>query len=315
MHPQPAPQTRTYDAFVSHASEDSKLATRLVRSLEGAGLKIWFDDSELNYSKLLRNQIQSAIGDSGGLVLIWSEHANRSRWVMAELFTAFHLGRLIVPCILDDTPLPHFLQNGAFLDSRRYKRKVTEKLLRTLPHLPAAANDVIVLPGNQNPVIAGLIRAIGAGQYVVLAGLDRDFQKAADANAKLRSSLKSVQKLAPLDREVLALAGYQCKNDYIIKHWKKIEQWIFPKDRLLARGERYFFDTLCFNPKEADAINGLGSILFYELELDAAEFFQRRAIELMRAAGASYYAAEHDLEMILKLKQQQPGAQPSATKA
>jgi hypothetical protein len=269
----------------------------------------------LNYSKLLRNQIQSAISDSGALVLIWSEDANRSRWVMAELFTAFHLGRVIIPCIRDDTPLPHFLQHDAFLDSRRYKRQVAEKLLRTLRNLPAAANEVIVLPGNQNPVVAGLIRAIGTGQYAVLAGLDRDFQKTADANEKLRSSLKSVQNLAPLDREVLALGGYQCKNDYIIRHFKMIQQWIFPKDKLLAKGERYFFDTLCFNPKDANAVNGLGSILFYELELDAAEFFQRRAIELMRAAGSSYYAAEHDLEMILKLKQQQPGAQSSATQA
>jgi hypothetical protein len=53
------------------------------------------------------------------------------------------------------------------------------------------------------------------------------------------------------------------------------------------------------------AINGLGNILFYERELDAAEFFHRRVIELMKSAGASYEAAEHDLELVLRYKRPQ----------
>jgi hypothetical protein len=307
METQTSPQAQCFDAFVSHASQDAKFAARLVRSMEGGGLKIWFDDSELKFGALLRNQLQSAIGASGVLVLIWSEAANRSRWVMAEMFTAFHLGRFIIPCVLDETPLPQFLQNAAYLNPQRDKTQIAEKLLRTIKGVPAAANEVIVLPSTQSQLIRSFAKSIGAAQLLVLAGLNENFEQAASANASLDSALQGVKDLAPLDREVLALAGYQCKNNYIIKHWASIRQWSFPKDELLDRGERYFFETLCINPKDANAVNGLGSILFYELELDAAEFFQKRAIELIRSTGGKYEAAEHDLEMILTLRRMQSG--------
>jgi len=49
-------------------------------------------------------------------------------------------------------------------------------------------------------------------------------------------------------------------------------------------------------------LNGLGSNLFFERELDAAEFFQRRAIEIVKRSGSNYEAAEIDLQQILALK-------------
>ena len=45
--------------------------------------------------------------------------------------------------------------------------------------------------------------------------------------------------------------------------------------------------------------------MFYERELDAAEFFQRRAIDLKKRTGENYEAAKHDLKMILDIKQRQ----------
>ena len=48
--------------------------------------------------------------------------------------------------------------------------------------------------------------------------------------------------------------------------------------------------------------NGLGSILFYERDLDSAEFFIRRALALAKAARVRYPAAERDLELVLQTK-------------
>ena len=47
------------------------------------------------------------------------------------------------------------------------------------------------------------------------------------------------------------------------------------------------------------ALDGLGSILMFERELDAAEFFQRRAMEIVNRGGGKYEAAEIDLQQIL----------------
>src|SRR5438046_2030321 len=111
-----AQTTHRFDAFLSHASKDSRFAASLVRSLKADGLKAWTDDTEVRYGALLRNELQTGIRDSRVLVLVWSEAAHLSRWVMAELFTAFHLGRFIIPVVIDATLLPLFLRNAAYLD-------------------------------------------------------------------------------------------------------------------------------------------------------------------------------------------------------
>ena len=61
------------------------------------------------------------------------------------------------------------------------------------------------------------------------------------------------------------------------------------------------------NPTDVNAVNGLGSILICDLELNAAEFFVRRSLEIFKAAGidGTYAAAASDLRLILRLKGQQ----------
>jgi hypothetical protein len=221
---------------------------------------------------------------------------------MAEIFTAFHLGRFIIPCVLDTTPLPQFLGNAAYLDRQRDKAGIAEKLCRAVRGAPDRANEVAPFIANDPPLLQSLTNGVAAGQYAVLATITTDLQKAIDANTHVNSALESVKQLFPLHPRVLNLAGYQCKNNYMMKHWDAIQAGRAPKDPLLDQGERYFFETLCVTPSDASAVNGLGNILFYERELDAAEFFHRRAIDLMKSAGASYEAAEHDLELVLRYK-------------
>jgi hypothetical protein len=290
-------------AFISHASTDSEFAEIIRRALKAGKLKSWIDRSNIKFGALLRNQIRSAISDSRVLVLLWSETAFKSRWVMAEIFTAFYLERFIIPCVLDTTPLPQFLANAAYLDRQRDKDRLGEELCRAVRGAPAGANEVAAAMVSEPPVVQSLIKAVAAGQYAVLGAVVSDFGKAVEANCHVSNSLRDLQKLAPLQPMVLNLAGYQCKNEYMIKHWDAIRAGQAPKDQLLEQGERYFFESLCVNPFDESAVNGLGSILFYERELDAAEFFQRRAIDLYRArTGETYEAAQHDLDMVLSIK-------------
>jgi TIR domain len=112
------------DAFISHASENSDFAEIIGRALKAGRLRTWVDRSDVRFGSLLRNQIQSAIRDSRVLVLLWSEAAFKSRWVMAEIFMAFYLERFIIPCVLDATPLPQFLASAAYLDYQRDKDRI-----------------------------------------------------------------------------------------------------------------------------------------------------------------------------------------------
>jgi len=79
---------------------------------------------------------------------------------MAQIVTALHFDRFIIPCVLDQTPLPQFLQNAAYLDRRRDKAKTGKKLCDAVRAAPKHANQVPVLmaPCRQNPKVAGPCR-------------------------------------------------------------------------------------------------------------------------------------------------------------
>ena len=292
-----------FDAFLSHASQDAKFAARIKRSLQVNGLSSWIDDGNLAFGALLRDELQGAIRNSRVLVLLWSQAASQSRWVMAEIFTAFHLDRFIIPCVLDATPLPQFLQNTAYLSRQRDQAGIGEKLARAIGAAPPSANRVAPWQGNRKQAVQSLLYRIAAAQIDVVLAMANDLQKAAKANASVASKLKRAAKLAPYDSMILSLSGYQCKNEYLLAHWDEIQAGRAPTDPLLNQAERYFFDALCVDPSDASAVNGLGSILISERELDAAEFFVRRAIDLAKAKGENYEAAESDLKLILYYKQ------------
>ena len=103
---------------------------------------------------------------------------------------------------------------------------------------------------------------------------------------------------------ILNLAGYHRKNAYMLKHWDAIQAGRPPKDPLLRRAEQFFFEALFVTPTDYSALNGLGSILILERELEAAEFFVRRAIALAKKKKIAYSDAEHDLAMIAYYKKE-----------
>ena len=100
------------------------------------------------------------------------------------------------------------------------------------------------------------------------------------------------------DPTILNLAGYHRKNAYMLKHWGEYCAGRFPKDPLLEEGQRFFFDSLFVNPIDYSALNGLGNILLFEGELDAAEFFVKKAVDCAAIEGVDYREAKHDLQLI-----------------
>jgi hypothetical protein len=303
-----------FDVFVSHATLDARIVRRLTADLVRGKLRAWVDADEMRFGRLLRNEIQEAIRQSRVMVLVWSAAAARSRWVAAELYNAFHLNRFVVPCVIDGTPLPPFLQTSSYLDRRRDGRELGARLLRAIAAAPDRRNEVPVVMAADPDLVQKITRTIGPTQYEVLFAIDKDLAGARKANVQAQKLVKQVQRLAPLSTTVLNLAGYQAKNDYLLKHWGAVQAGRPPKDVLLRRGEKLFFESLGVRPNDAEALNGLASILMLERELDAAEFFQRKALALTKKLGGEYQAAQHDLDLILYYKDQARG-RPGRTAA
>ena len=125
------------DAFISHSSKNRAVAAKLESALEAEGLRVWLDDSEIRLGVLLREELQTSIQRSRVLLLLWSKPASASRWINAEWLMAFHLGRFIVPCTLDDTALPQCLGPSVFLN-------LILTLLRKPPGYSLLAHGVMV---------------------------------------------------------------------------------------------------------------------------------------------------------------------------
>ncbi len=291
------------DAFISHSSENSGLAVRIEEFLDKNGLDVWLDHSDLRLGVLLRDELQYEIKKSRVLILLWSAPASTSRWVAAEVMMAFHLDRFIIPCVLDDTPVPEFLRNTVFLDVRPNETDALNRLLKAVQEAPAAANKLPPVVRSPSPELGKTIAAVHSGQMKELEFIGKgEFKRAVEIHNLVDQGLQLADKQWRLDPVIINLHGYHCKNAFMLNHWDAIRAGRPPKDPVLEEGESYFFEALYVNPKDLSAINGLGSILFYELELDAAEFFIRKAIDLAKQQKQSYAAAKHDLAMVLQYK-------------
>jgi len=293
------------DVFISHASQDLAQAVKVEKALKRDGLEVWLDRSQIRLGVLLRNELQSAIRNSRVTVLLWSKAAAASRWVAAEVLSSFHTNRFIVPCVLDKTPLIQFLDSAVYLNLGANAKNALPMLLRAVHEAPKSANPLGKLMSSQSAELDRAIQFIANGQDAEIARLGkRDLQGAREVHALVDDAMKAAEKMWRFEPMILNLAGYHRKNGYMEKHWDAIQAGRSRKDPLLQRAERFFFSALFVNPLDFSALNGLGSILILERELEAAEFFVRKAIAYAKKRKMSYPAAAQDLALIQHYKSQ-----------
>jgi hypothetical protein len=288
------------DAFISHASEDKPIARRLERDLTKAHLRVWIDHANIRVGDPLADSIQEAIENTTSLVLLWSISAAESRYVKFEWQAAIHLSKPVIPCQLDHTELPVFLRTILFCDFQgsyaQGRRKLIEALGGVLPPPPAQ-------PQIRQAPLAQRIAYLVRQQDEVMDQLAQyGSMRAAKVQAQLDADMEQALRTAGDDPMILNLAGFHKKNAYMIKHWAAIQNHETPQDALLEESERFFYAALSIQPDDLSALNGLGSVLILRHDLDAAEFFIRRALVKTQAQGLSYSAAEHDLQLVLRMK-------------
>ena len=292
------------DAFISHASQDIALAETIEEALERDGHSAWLDRSEIRLGALLRDELVTAIRGCCVVVLLWSKSAARSRWVASEILTAYHLGRFIVPCSVDTKPLPQFLQHDVHLDLRNNAADKLKILCRAVREAPRSANSVPPPMSHQNRELQEVTRALAHGQRKEMdCLLDENLKVTREVHGAVDGLMREAEKRWPFDSMILNLAGYHRKNAYMLKHWDAIQAGRAPQDQLLLRAERRFFEALFVNPTDPSGLDGLGSVLMLEHELDAAEFFFTHAIAAARHQGGEYAEAQQNLALIRSYKQ------------
>jgi hypothetical protein len=302
-----------HTVFISHSSATAAAAAKIEQAFMAAGFEAWLDNSDLGLGVQLRPELHESIRNSRAMVLVWSEPASRSRWVSAEILTAFHMDRYILPCVTDETPLPQFFGRPVYLDLRTATDDGLRRLVQAAEKAPAAANPVPPVVASPS---ADLIRArdrLIRGQARVNGALGRrQLAAAARAQTTLDAPMADAETRWPLDLTILNLGGYHRKNAYMVRHWEAIQAGRPPQDPVLIDAERRFFEAALVDPMDLAAINGLASVLIFELELDIAAFFNDRARALAQKAGLPYDEAEQDRAMIAWMREQGAGRPKAA---
>lgn len=77
---------KTYDVFISHASEDKNEVVRpLALALQAKGLSVWYDEFQLKIGDSLRRSIDMALSNSRFGIVVLSKDFIRKGWTNYEL--------------------------------------------------------------------------------------------------------------------------------------------------------------------------------------------------------------------------------------
>ncbi|HVT16759.1 MAG TPA: toll/interleukin-1 receptor domain-containing protein [Thermoanaerobaculia bacterium] len=123
--------------FLCYADRDSDSALTLHRALVEQRCVLWIDKLDIEPGSNWQASIEAAIAQCDQLVVLVSEHSTKSQEVAAEWNLALELGKLIIPVLLDDTPLPFRLRAYQAVDLCRLGLDAALTRLRTV--LPTAA--------------------------------------------------------------------------------------------------------------------------------------------------------------------------------
>jgi TIR domain len=285
--------------FISHSSVNLEIAKQVEAALNTGGFDVWLDDSDIRVGVLLGRELLKAIEASRAVVLIWSEAAKNSAWVTTEILAAFHLNRLILPYTLDATEFPQLLSRSIHGNLRKERAATLTKLVQDVKRAPRSRNEFPGVMAYQPPELEKTIRELNDAQMAVLDRVgSNDLVDAEKLQQELDVKMRAAELRWKVDPMILILAGYHRKNAYMIKHWQEYAAGRFPKDPLLEEGRSRFFETSLINRIDYGGLNGLGNILLFPGELDAAEFFVSSAINCAKKDGVDYSQANHDLKLI-----------------
>ena len=96
---------------------------RLAERLKAAGVRVWFDEWNIEAGDLISLKVDEGLEQSRVLLLCISPNALASDWVALERSTVIHRdpankGRRFIPLLLADCELPDTLRRYKYVDFR-----------------------------------------------------------------------------------------------------------------------------------------------------------------------------------------------------
>ena len=91
--------------FIAYSSKDTAFAAQLERLLHKTNVSGFLDQSDIAAGAGLSSLIRDEINSASALLVLLSENAVKSNWVLFEIGLAQSLGKPIIPILLPTTDL------------------------------------------------------------------------------------------------------------------------------------------------------------------------------------------------------------------
>jgi hypothetical protein len=176
--------------FISHSSQDRRIALRVSEALERLGLGCWLASRDIGPGDNFQEAIVRAIRTVRVMVLVFTGHANNSDEIKKEIALASQNHLAVIPLRAEDVvPSDAFLYElstrqwvDAFDDWDRAMRRLADQIADMADRQPVAPPPVPGRGGRRQRLAIGLAGA-AAMALLVAAGLVHWFGKGAPAPA------------------------------------------------------------------------------------------------------------------------------------
>lgn len=104
--------------FASYSRKDRHLVEPVVRVLRSTSTPVFCDIDTIEPGEKWSERLQTALAEATTLVLFWSRNSVKSEWVSKEWQAAIQGGKVVIPVLLDSTPLTPPLSDYQYIDFR-----------------------------------------------------------------------------------------------------------------------------------------------------------------------------------------------------
>ena len=181
------------DVFISHSTADKQVADAVTAAMESKNLRCWIAPRDIPAGASWGSAIIEGIEDSRAMLLVFSQHANRSDQVLREVERAVAKKKFVVPLRIDREPMrkdfEYFLASCQWLDATDgalddHLASLTRRVRHLLLDKAEADADVkekpavpVSLSSNERPAVVaerplkrwGLVGGIVAAVAVIVA--------------------------------------------------------------------------------------------------------------------------------------------------
>lgn len=119
------------NVFISytHSEEIKPVAREIATKLKNMGLKVWFDENEMQIGSSIKDSIKSGLDSSSYVIALVSPNEKNNEWHKKELELAKSKGKFILPVMVNNakfTDLPDIISDLFAINISDNKENITK---------------------------------------------------------------------------------------------------------------------------------------------------------------------------------------------